>query len=828
MARLAKSTDSFEAIVPRNGSLSPLPVVAVTATAGSSQKRKDEIARLASSARRRRGGTGRQEPSIALVVGAGVSAGAGIPTGRGWVPLLWRFHCRATIERKHITRVLGGDVVSYKQYGADFRHFAEQTCREVPGYSSEWLAEHPKHYIAEYQCLMGAMSPSAQRDAIASILAACNPRITWPYLRIAQLVQLGYVDSIITTNLDLVLVKSLSLVGIFPAICDFHRAAKLRSSHAGEPQIIFLHGNRNSYNVRNSDHATETYDKALVDFLRSVVNDRTLVVSGYAGWEDGLMRVLREQFADQAEEAPNEVFWCFAGNTPESPPLSHRQVRNVPEAPCEIFFDELANALNLPPPSIVEKPLQYFVELLEQIDQRSPAVKLYRLQDKIGEIVAFEKSKHEAAAFRIVSSARAGRLQNMKAHVHSWLKGGRNLSAENVLALAKLLPPRRFPDSKATQSPREFLLTSALENSRFQKNLSLRAELATILSGPARALINENKWDQAAEICARITSLNPHSADGWVMFGDAQFHLKKYHDAIRSNENALKCSRKNSYAWNNLGACLVAIGDHKRGLSAFRRQIRVDPNNHWVWGNLSALLSNVKYRAEIIRLFKRQIKLTPRIANVWDGLTSHLLEQNSIRTAVHMLRRQTALMPAHSPAWGRLGRALKSAGDLRGAVECIERQLRLDPENWRILPNYAVALWKAGQLDAAADAFARYFENAPDNISALSNDAELAVVQRDFTRFRIRHRQLVSLTKLPADNTVVLAFLRWIIGISGSESEVVSVFDEKSSGAKIDWDFSDIRPVILKLGKQKRATAELLIKLFEKRISRTAFNRALN
>src|SRR5262249_18441720 len=146
-------------------------------------------------------------------------------------------------------------------------------------------------------CLMSNMSPAHQRRAISKILDACQPlKITWPYLRIAQLIKEKYVDIILTTNLDIVLIQALALFNEFPAVCDYHQAAELRSSPAGGPQIIYLHGNRNSYNVRNTVTSLTDYAAPMQQLIRSTLQDRSILVTGYGGWNDGLMALLRERY----------------------------------------------------------------------------------------------------------------------------------------------------------------------------------------------------------------------------------------------------------------------------------------------------------------------------------------------------------------------------------------------------------------------------------------------------------------------------------------------------------------------------------------------------
>jgi tetratricopeptide (TPR) repeat protein len=776
--------------VQQTGASTSIPVQGAAPADDKEAIRGERLERLAASLKRH--SVMDHKPSLALVIGAGVSLGAGVPLCSGWVPLLWRYYCGEPIDRKHVLRVLESQerrTTASKGWRREFQMCGSKTQSKIAKYDRTWLQEHPRHYVEEYQCLMGAMTAADQQKAVAVILSACDPKITWTYLRIAQLVELGYVDSVLTTNLDLVLIKALSLFNVFPAICDYQPAAELRSSHAGKPQVIYLHGNQNSYNVRNTHPAVDTYAEKMKELLRSITRDRTLLVSGYSGWQDGLMSVLRDRYPEGGADAPNEIYWAFAGTPPDQLPLgTNSQVQYIPHAPCEVLFEELAEALGLPLPPLVDKPLQYFQQLLAQIDNSSPRMLTFRLDEKVKQIAAFEKSQGEAKAYCIVAAAQAGHDKRAKHLISDWLQTEKTLSPDRIVELAKMLPVRYGRPSHRATDLRLHLLTAASGVPRFAASASLRRERAERLFRNSEAGNWKSDWAKAVATFREVVKLNPNHPKAWLYLGEALFNTKVYPSAETAFRKQTRLNPKDRFAWSNLGAALENQGDISGAIAAYEKQTKINPNSDYAWNNLGLIYE----------------------------------KKGKLQAAARAFRRQVEEVPRHPYAWNNLGNVLKKLRQFKPAIEAYRRQLEVVPQHQYALSNLAAAHWKVGDLGLAAKAYERWLKESPDDTSSLSNDAELAVIRNDFDRFRKRYKKLSSTPKLSDHTFVVMRFLRWLSDPRENVQDVLNVYNARLSGKKVDWNFSDIAPFVAKLQKRRRNQAMTLIKLFQGRLSRSS------
>lgn len=409
-----------------------------------------EIARLANHLRR-------GHSKLTLVLGAGMSLGAGVPLARGWVPLLWLYHSGVVVKHEHVQTVLKvqrADSYSLSEYGSTFEAAAHQAVRTIPEYNSDLLTRHPGEYVSEYMTLMAALDSSEQQDFISRLLDACSPlRITWPYIRVAELVRRGLVHTILTTNLDLVLLEALSLYGIFPAICDHHQAAQLRSTSPLRPQVIYLHGNVNSYNVRNARSVVELYDSEMDRLLRWLVHDTTLLTVGYAGWEDGLMRVLSDLFGRQ-QLTPHELFWSTLSTTPPQSLRDSPSVHTIPRTDAETLFERLAAELGMAVPEVADNPLNHTLKLLERLDLDSLHARAYRLSEKMAAVRAAMASASEVQARNIRRHVERGKYIAARNEFLAWIDTSAEPTRDQV-ALLELLAER----SQSQDSLRPWLVS---------------------------------------------------------------------------------------------------------------------------------------------------------------------------------------------------------------------------------------------------------------------------------------------------------------------------------------------------------------------------------
>ena len=192
-------------------------------------------------------GKGKLDCGVTLLVGAGFSASAGIPTAGQIVN---------EILRKH--------------------ELLENAGGPPPGQS-------------EYAFLMSMLPPDERSKIIRlAIKKAEDPatkhlRINWAHLLLATLVEAGYVNQILTTNFDPLVVEALAVTGQPVRAFDLTASVGFQSGALESSSVIYLHGQAHGLWLTNSPEEMSHVEPHLNSVFQDALRDSILIVVGYSG-----------------------------------------------------------------------------------------------------------------------------------------------------------------------------------------------------------------------------------------------------------------------------------------------------------------------------------------------------------------------------------------------------------------------------------------------------------------------------------------------------------------------------------------------------------------
>ena len=256
----------------------------------------------------------------ALLIGAGCSFKAGIPTAAGFVEIV------------------------RDKYKYAYLRASEKT--------------YPK--------CMSELTLSERRDLIADYVD--KAQINWAHLCIALLMQAGYVDRVLTTNFDLLVVRACAVLGVFPAIYDFATSQLLRRADIPDKAVFYLHGQRTGFVLMNTEEDMAKHSTLLGPVFEDAGSGRVWIVVGYSGENDPVFRHLAG-----VPRFDNGLFWIGHG---DKEPASHVREELLGQDKdafftkgfdADSFFVTLTRALEIFPPDLVARPFTYLERALTHI-----------------------------------------------------------------------------------------------------------------------------------------------------------------------------------------------------------------------------------------------------------------------------------------------------------------------------------------------------------------------------------------------------------------------------------------------------------------------------
>lgn len=168
--------------------------------------------------------------------------------------------------------------------------------------------------------------------------------------KLAEFMALGFITTIVTTNFDRVL----------PKLCQTHRRLhqveiidnsstyRYLKTNPKYPVISFLYGNIDDYVDRFNKNEKVPLDDRLVNRLIPVLRDHPIIVVGYRGAEEVIMKDLLLNHAEELDNFEQGIYWCVQTNSSDL----HPYVQELAEAAHGNFqlvsipgFDEMMNEL---------------------------------------------------------------------------------------------------------------------------------------------------------------------------------------------------------------------------------------------------------------------------------------------------------------------------------------------------------------------------------------------------------------------------------------------------------------------------------------------------
>lgn len=253
-----------------------------------------------------------------LLIGAGCSVTADIPTAEGFVNVI--------AERYHQC----------------FERAAEKT--------------YPK--------CMAELPPGQRKSLIREFVD--NAKINWTHLCIGQLMKEGYVDRVLTVNFDLSIVRACALLGIFPSVYDFASSQAFKPAEITDNAVFYLHGQYTGFVLMNTEKEVGEHSKRLSPVFEDAQRGRTWIVCGYSGDNDPVF--------DHLSKVPcfdDNLYWIGYGKNPPSEHvrqkllIENKYAFYIQDYDSDRFFITLTQRLNCFPPKIFTEPFSHLKNVFD-------------------------------------------------------------------------------------------------------------------------------------------------------------------------------------------------------------------------------------------------------------------------------------------------------------------------------------------------------------------------------------------------------------------------------------------------------------------------------
>lgn len=153
-----------------------------------------------------------------------------------------------------------------------------------------------------------------------------NPKIepSIGYRALKELVAKKYFNTVLTTNFDNILYKVFSsderihTIDVIKSLSDYSKI----STDPKNVQIIHLHGDVDNYTDKNDIDEIQDLNKEFIQRILPLLSDHPLIVVGYRGYENSIMKTLFLENASFTTNYKHGIYWCI---------MEHDNLNDAPE-----------------------------------------------------------------------------------------------------------------------------------------------------------------------------------------------------------------------------------------------------------------------------------------------------------------------------------------------------------------------------------------------------------------------------------------------------------------------------------------------------------------
>ncbi|MEO8433589.1 MAG: tetratricopeptide repeat protein [Pyrinomonadaceae bacterium] len=616
------------------------------------------------------------EREFTLFLGAGASRSSGVPLASEMIQE-WR---RMAFDDR-------------EPAGEDF----ESWCKGQP-----WCDKD-----GEYSTLFEMLFPNerARQKYVEPKIVSAFP--SWCYLYLANIVDAGRFNVIFTTNFDDLINEALTLyLGYNPVVCAADSEVMSISITTNRAKIVKLHGDYLFKSLKNTSDELNQLDPNMEAKVKEFAKQCGMVVIGYAGRDQSVMRVFEELLKDR-NSFPNGVYWGLrpgevAGSRVKQLAISFPKRFHLFQCKdFDSFMSQLHANLKLNLPRTVLQPYEALHDKFERLvgndtpgQIKDPAIRehiqqlkqqLDRPWAKTTDLISFDLLQAQMAlgqrdyktALTYVSKYCEQRPDDANA-LTTWgdalaVQAQEETSeASSEQAAAKWteairLNPQALP-------PRYSL---ARYYSRTQKSseaiVALEALLKLVPNDHAlrRTLIslyaNNSKYAQALSEADWLMVREPNAADLHAMKAAVLLQRGLMVEAVNETKLAVKLDPENAGYHFALANTFAQMGKIDEASAEFNRAIQLDPNT-------------LSYRLQVTNFYSSMQK--PELA-------------------LPHAEAATVIEPDSAEARGWLAQIYLGLGRMAEAQRETEAALKLSPEDVRLLVNAAMLYTHLNRPDVA-------------------------------------------------------------------------------------------------------------------------------
>ena len=263
--------------------------------------------------------------------------------------------------------------------------------------------------------------------------------------------------------------------------------------------------------------------------------------------------------------------------------------------------------------------------------------------------------------------------------------------------------------------------------------------------------------------------------------------IRFWRDSATLFGHAVRVTRDNYLAYNNLGFYLSGLGKTAEAMENYRMSLKINPAYEDALNNMGYALAGQKKYLEAIPFYETALRVRPNHAEVHNNLGNALSETGKIDEAIQHYLIALKQNPDHADAHNNLGIALAMKGKLDEAIAHFQAAIRSKPKYASAHSNLGNAFAVQHKLDEAIREYREALRLKPEDAQAHNNLGNALAEQGKTGEAIENYREAL---KLNADNPEANFNLGMALLREGKREEARTNFTE---ALRLKPDYAEAR-----------------------------------
>lgn len=215
-------------------------------------------------------------------------------------------------------------------------------------------------------------------------------------------------------------------------------------------------------------------------------------------------------------------------------------------------------------------------------------------------------------------------------------------------------------------------------------------------------------WENSKTLFTHAVKVTRQNKVAHNNLGVALFDEKDVEKAIFHYNKALEIDPRFIYALNNMGRALYEKKDFKGATDYYKKAIDINPHFTEAQNNLAVSREKTGNFTEAYDLYKAALEKNPNNIDAYYNLGILLEKMNNIEASINHYKKALLIDPNHKDAHFNLANIYKKTGDANNAAIHYNKTIQIQPDYKEAYNNLGVLMGMQNKLDPAI----RYFEKA--------------------------------------------------------------------------------------------------------------------